>query len=140
MINQEIQSLKARCTPKELRKFGLTIGIFLGVVAGFLFWKEKPAAEYLAYIAGAFLLAGLFVPMVLKPIFLGWMSFAVVMGFFMTKVILFLLFSLVFAPAGLVIRILGKDPLHQKIDRQKESYWIKRDRKPFDPASAENQY
>jgi len=140
MIKQEIQGLKARCTSKELRKFGLTIGIFLALLAGLLFWKEKPASVYVAYIAGAFLLPGLLAPMMLKPIFIGWMSFAIVMGFFMTRVILFVLFSLVFAPAGIVLRILGKDILNQKIDRQTDSYWIKRERKAFDPAHAENQY
>jgi hypothetical protein len=140
MIKQEIQNLKSMCSPKELRKFGFTIGIFLAIVAGFLLWKEKPAAEIFAYIAGTFLVAGLLAPPVLKPIYLGWMSFAVVMGFFMTKVILILLFSLAFVPVGIVIRVLGKDPLKQKIDKQAASYWEKRERKPFEPASAENQY
>lgn len=140
MIKQEIKNVKAQCNPKELRMFSLTLGIFLGLIAAFLFWKEKGAVEGFAFIAGAFLLLGLVLPIALQPIYLGWMSFAVVMGFFMTRIILSLMFCLVFAPAGIMIQILRKDPLHQKIEVQRDSYWVKREHKRFDPVTVENQY
>ena len=88
----------------------------------------------------AFLFFGLVFPLILKPIYILWMSFAVVMGFIVSHIILSLIFGLVFTPAGLLIRLLRKDPLDEKINPQAESYWIKRERKPFDPHTIERQY
>jgi len=38
MLLDEIKSIKG--TKSELRKFGVTIGIFLLVIAAWLFWKQ----------------------------------------------------------------------------------------------------
>lgn len=140
MIKQEMQLLKERCNRKELRKFALTIAAVLGLISGVLFWKESTLTSYFFYPAALLLVSGLVLPMALKPLYIGWMSFAVVMGFFMTRVILSLLFIIVFAPAGLVIRLLGKDPMQQKIEKQRASYWIPRPQRKFVPQNMENQY
>lgn len=68
------------------------------------------------------------------------MSSAAVMGFVMSRIIMTLLYVVVFTLVGLVIRLLGKDPLNQKLDHQAKSYWRNRDRKQFDPKSVENQF
>ena len=140
MLINEIKSIPAKSTKPELRKFGITIGIFLGLLAGYLFWKQYDSAVNFAIAGGAMLTIGLILPILLKPIYIGWMSFAVVMGFFMTRVILTLIYGICFVPAGLVIQVLGKDPLREKIEPHKESYWIKREKKVFDPKTAENQF
>lgn len=140
MLKEEIKAVRNKTDKKELKKFGYVIGIFLGLLAVLLFWKDKSPAVYLAYISGSILFLSVVYPLALKPIYITWMSFAVVMGFVMTRVLLSLLFVIIFTPAGLVIRLLRKDPLNQKIEKQKSSYWIKRDRNPYDPKSTENQY
>ncbi len=140
MIREEIKHITANSGASELRKFGRTIGIFLGIVAGVLFYLESGAATVVAGIAVGFLVLGLAVPIVLKPIYIGWMSFAIVMGFFMTKVILTLVFSIALTPGGVIMRLLGKDPMNQKIDKNADSYWIRREAGNFDPTSVEKQY
>jgi len=140
MLKKEIKGVINRSQKKELRKFGITIGIFLSLVAGFLFWKESSYTVYVAYIGAAFILLGLGIPLILKPIYIIWMSFAVVMGFIVSHIILGFIFGLVFTPAGLIIRLLGKDPLDEKISPQAQSYWIKREKRPFDPSRVEKQY
>ena len=57
-----------------------------------------------------------------------WMIFAVILGWFMTRIILSLLFFLVITPIGLTMRLLGKDFLGLKIKSSNESYWNKRDK------------
>ena len=95
MFIDEIKSVIASTNKRELRKFGITIGIFLFVVAAFLlFWKEKTYAEYVAYSGAVILILGLAFTIVLKPIYIVWMSFAVIMVFFMTRVILTSIFGL----------------------------------------------
>ncbi len=140
MLRDELKKVSTLSDKKELRKFGLVLGIFFGLLAVLLLWKDKSSAVYFVYVSGSFLLLGIVVPIVLRPIYVFWMSIAVVMGFIMTRVILSLLFILVFTPVGIGIRLLRKDTLSQKIEKQKSSYWIARDRKPYDPKSTENQY
>ena len=138
MLLAEIKSIKG--TKPELRKFGLTIGIFLLVIAGFLFWKQRPSFPYFAYIGGGFALLGLTAPIILKPIYKVWMSFAVVMGFVMTRVILTVLYFGMFTPIALLTKLLGKDLLDQRLDKNAASYWVQRPATIFVPKSAENMF
>lgn len=112
---------------KDLRSFGVTIGIILLLVAGLLFYKEKESFQIFLYIAGTFIGIGLIIPIILKPIYIVWMTFAVVLGWFMTRVILSLLFYVIITPIGLVLRIFGKDFLELKKQAVQGSYWNQRD-------------
>jgi hypothetical protein len=138
MLLDEIKSIQG--SAKEVRKFGLTIGVFLLVIAGLLFWKQRPSFLSFAYAGAGFALLGLLVPALLKPVYKVWMSFAVVMGFVMTRVILTILFFGMFTPAALVAKLLGKDLLDERWDKKAVTYWVKRPASPFDPRSAENMF
>lgn len=122
---EEIKNIKTG--KKDIRSFGITIGIILLIIAGFLFYKEKESFQLFIYIAGSFIGVGLIVPVILKPIYLIWMMFAVILGWFMTRLILSLLFYLVITPIGLVLRVLGKDLLNLKKQEVQDSYWNMRD-------------
>ena len=66
-----------------------------------------------------------------------WFQFGLLLGKIVTPIIMLLVFFLTVLPTGLIMRLLGKDLLNQKIDRSSPSYWIKRD----DPAgSMRNQF
>ena len=112
---------------KDLRSFGVTIGIILLLVAGFLFYREKESFQTFLYIAGVFIGLALILPSILKPIYIVWMTFAVILGWFMTRVILSLLFYVIITPIGLVLRIFGKDFLELKKQAVQGSYWNQRD-------------
>jgi len=138
MIRDEIKSIKT--TTPEVRKFGLTIGVFLLLIAGFLFWKQKPDFPYFAYVGGGLALLGLIAPIFLKPIYKIWMSFAVVMGFIMTRVILTIVYFGLFTPMALAAKLFGKDLLNKRWDKNAATYWEKRPATTFDPKSAENMF
>lgn len=115
---------------RQLRKFGLTIGIAFLVLTALLFWKERAIWPLFAGLGGLLLALAALWPAGLAPIERVWMKVARVMGWFMTRVILGLVFVLVFTPAGLAIRLLGKDPLELRRGAQADSYWHRR--KPRD--------
>ncbi len=77
---------------------------------------------------------------VMKPLHIGWMKFAQVLGWFSTHVVLSVFFYLVLTPGSLVVRLLGKDLLDQRIDRSAKTYWRKRESTAFDPGRMENQF
>jgi hypothetical protein len=55
------------------------------------------------------------------------MKFAALLAWVNTRLILGLFFYLVLTPVGVILRLMGKDLLDEKIDRSASSYWIKRD-------------
>jgi hypothetical protein len=140
MWKEEIKNVVHSCNKKEIRKFSFTIGIFLIIAGLFLLWQGIHWYIYVIFIAFLILVAGLLFPVRLKPFYIIWMSFAVVLGYIMTRVILTIIFYSIFAPVGLVLRILKKDILHQRFDQTAQSYWIKREKRKFDPKDAERQF
>ena len=118
---EEIKNIKTG--EKDIRIFGITMGIILLIIAAFLFLKEKDSFQLFIYIAGSFISLGLLIPIILKPIYLVWMIFAVILGWFMTRVIISLLYYIIITPIGLFLRIIGKDLLDLKEKKNKKSYW-----------------
>ncbi|MCF8373633.1 MAG: hypothetical protein K9H64_18575 [Bacteroidales bacterium] len=124
MILEEIKNIKSE--KKDLRNFGLVMAVFFGLLGAWMLWRERDSFVYMFIIAGFFLIGGLALPIILKPLQKAWMTFAVLMGWLMTRVILGILFYLVFTPMGLIARLFGKDFLDMKLDKNASSYWIEK--------------
>ena len=135
---KEIRNIKSG--KKELREYALTVGvIYLIILTVAVFFKHINVSPNL-FIAGvAFIVLGLSFPVLYKPFHKIWMAFGIIMGFFVSRLVLTILFYFVLTPMGLIARLLGKDVLNQKIDKNLTSYW--HDRGPVKTkASYENQY
>jgi hypothetical protein len=124
MLKEEFKHIKE--TKKNLRKFGLTVGIVLAAIGTLLFYFEKSSAIYFTIIGGLLILLGILLPQLLKPINKVWMGLAIVLGFIMTRVILTTLFYLVITPIGFLAKIFGKRFMVLKYDRSVKTYWEKR--------------
>jgi hypothetical protein len=138
MLLEEIKNIKSE--KKDLRNFGITFGVVLGILAGALWWKGKDTYSIFAILSLAFFFFAFVLPGLFKPLQKAWMAFAVVLGFFMTKVILSILFYVVFTAIGLGSRLFGKQFLNLKMDDSKISYWIYRESKPFNKKDYERQF
>ena len=118
---EEIKNIKSE--KSDLRNFGIIVGIILLIISGFLFWKEKESFQIVLAIGIILFLTAIALPSVLKPVYWIWMIFAIILGWFMTRVILSLLFYVVFTSIGLTLRFFGKQFLELRWDKSKESYW-----------------
>ena len=118
---EEIKNIKSE--KSDLRNFGIIVGIILLVISGFLFWKEKESFQIFLAIGIILFLIAISIPAVLKPVYWMWMIFGIILGWFMTRVILSLLFYVVFTSIGLTLRFFGKQFLELRWDKSKESYW-----------------
>ena len=122
MIIEEIKNIDS--SPRELRKFALAMAIPLALIGAFLLWRGRGYYWYFFVASGLFICLGLLVPVVLMPLHKVWMTFAVIMGWFMTRVILCVLFFIVLTPMALLLKLLGKDLLDMKLDKDSSgSYW-----------------
>ena len=122
---EEIKNINT--SKKDLRSFGYTIGIILFIISAVLFYYNNQLYQNLTVIAAIFVLLGVLIPQLLKPIYLVWMTFAVILGWVMTRVILSVIFYLIMTPIGFLSRLLGEDFLALK-KIESDSYWNHRDR------------
>ena len=120
-------------SPKELRKFGLMFSVLCVAAGAYSLYRGGHAWPWLAGGAVFFLATGLFIHPVLRPVYIGWMKFAHVLGWINTRLLLGIFFYLILTPAGFLMRLLGKDPMDRRLDRAARSYWILRKQEPFDP-------
>lgn len=140
MLIHELSNIVHEKSKLEFRKFGYTLGVFL-LGLGLIFSLLSYQSASVVIVAGVILLVlGLLLPIFLRPFYIIWMSFAIVMGFIMTRLILTVIYYFVFFPVAMLMRVLRKELLEQKLDPESESYWRLRESKPYDPKQSENQY
>ncbi len=111
---------------KELRKFGLVTGlvavVLFGLVLPWLFQQSSPLWPW--EVAGILCLWSLIWPATLNPVYRGWMGIGEKLGWINTRIILGILFYVVFMPVGLFMRVLGKDPMTRKFQKDQLSYRV----------------
>ncbi|NNE71260.1 MAG: hypothetical protein HKN29_12970, partial [Rhodothermales bacterium] len=103
-------------------------------------WHPGTAAMVLGTLGLALFLAGLVAPGILRGIYPVWMALALVLGTIMTTVLLTLVFYLIVTPIGLVLRLVGKDPMHRRPDASLTTYWITRSDESNDVGRMEKYY
>lgn len=97
----------------ELRKFGLMLGPLIAGVFGVLFpWLNTEPFPVWPWIVGSAVgVPAIVAPMLLAPVYLGWMTVAAALNWIVTRVVLGAVFYLVMLPLGTVMRLLKKSPL-----------------------------
>lgn len=138
MLLEEIKTIRA--DKSTLRKFGVGLGVLLTIFSAISLWKDGDAYRYLAPLAAMSLLIALIFPIALKYIFLPWMALATVIGWLMTRVILITIFYLIITPFSFIMKLAGKDLLDEKIELQRQSYWIPREKKTISKEELQRQF
>lgn len=139
MITEEIKNIKSG--KRELRKFGITMAIAFVLMGGFSWWRGKDYSFIFLGLATVFIFLALAIPSLLKPIHKMWMTLAVLMSWFMTRVTLSVLFYLGITPIGFMARLFGKDFLGLKFNKNTaNSYWIPKERRKLEKDDYERQF
>jgi hypothetical protein len=138
--------LNRQPTDRQLKQFGFACLVFLPL-AGWVFSGKPRTLEaanvpLLAGLAGCGLLLAvlsLLKPQALKSLFVGMSIVALPIGLVVGELVLLGVFFLVFTPLALVFRLIGRDALQRKLDRQATSYWQPK-AQPRDAASYFRQF
>ena len=110
------------------RNFGLVFfGLFLIISIWPLIYGEELRIWSL-FISIIFLLLGLFNSKILTPLNKAWLKFGIFLGNFIAPIIMGIVFFFVVTPTGLIMRLLGKNLLMLKKDKDKSTYWIKKNK------------
>lgn len=81
-----------------LKKFGITMGIVFLAITLLVFLKHKSLNLTLTIISTIFFTLAFTFPVSLKPVYIFWMKLAFVLAWINTRLILWIIFYLVFAP------------------------------------------
>ena len=115
----------------QLRSFGLIVGgIFLLIGLWPAVFRGAEMRAWAVMAAGLLLTPALMVPTALRPVYTVWMAVGEVLGRINTKIILGVAFYIMVMPIGLVMRLLGHDPMRRKFDPRAASYRVPKEPRP----------
>ena len=108
------------------RSFGL---LFFIVFLAFALWPLTKKGEinlYLISIALIFLILGLLNSKILTPLNKSWIKFGELLGRIIAPIVMGIVYFIILTPISLLVRLLGKDLIGMKFDKNLKTYWIKR--------------
>lgn len=123
------------------RGFGLVFaGAFAVLAALSLYRGHMQSAIALAGASAVFLILALTCAAVLAPLNRLWFRFGLLLNRIINPLVMGLVFFTCVVPIGLVMRLLGKDPLRLRFDPAARSYWIVRTPPGPPPQDMKNQF
>jgi hypothetical protein len=81
-------------------------------------------------IGALLLILSLIMPRILGPVYRVWMTAGEVLGWINTRILLSVVFYGLITPMGLIMRLLGNDPMHRKYEPGRESYRVVKHARP----------
>lgn len=122
MQNEKCKMQSAKLS--SLKSFGLSVGSIFVLIATLEFYKQRLHLGSALIGAGTLLITvGLLRPRLLQRVHGLWMKFAHALGYINTRLILGLIFFGLFAPIGLILRLLKIDLVQRRPDKRPASYW-----------------
>ena len=119
---------------RQERQFGISVGLVLLAAAAYFAWCGRgPVFTGVPGVVGGLLvLLGAAAPRALVYPNRAWMAFAEALSFVSVRIVLGLLFYLVFTPLGAWRRWRGWDPLGRRTAAERTSFWH-----PYSPRQAD---
>tara|TARA_B100000575_G_C22853437_1_gene499197 strand:+ start:305 stop:688 length:384 start_codon:yes stop_codon:yes gene_type:complete len=107
------------------RSFGIVFFVVFILIALYPLIHNEEIRIWSLIISSIFLILGLINSRILNPLNKLWFKFGILLGKIVSPIIMGIIFFLVVTPIGFIMRILGKDLLNLKFNRNK-SYWIEK--------------
>ena len=107
------------------RGFGIVFFVVFLLIAFYPITNSEDIRIWSLIISFIFIILGLLNSKILTPLNKFWFKFGVFLGKIVSPLIMVLIFFFVVTPTGLIMRMLGKDVLNLKQNKDK-SYWIEK--------------
>ena len=122
------------------RAFGIVFTVLFAVIGLWPLMGGGGVRVWSLALAGGILALALVRPGVLRPLNRLWMKFGLLLHMIVSPLVMGLLFYVTVTPIGLVMRLVGKDPLGRGFDPAAESYWVLREPPGPSPETMKNQF
>ena len=108
------------------KSFGIVFSIVFLVIALYPLTNSDNFHIWAIIISALFLLLAFIMPQILALPNKLWFKFGILLGSITAPIVMALVYFIAVLPTGLIMRLLGKDLLKQKLDKNAKSYWIER--------------
>ena len=113
-----------RPSRRQLLTFALIFAAFFTILGIYPLVHHAAPRLWALAPAAAFALLGLMAPQVLRRPYTAWMVFGEALGWVTSRVLLSLAYFGLFAPAGTLMKLLGKDPMKRRFEPGLETYRV----------------
>ena len=107
------------------RNFGVIFFLVFLLIALYPLTYDGEITKWSIAISLIFLILGLLNSKILTPLNNLWFKFGIILGRIISPLIMGIIFFLVVTPTGLIMKLLRKDILNLRYNKNK-SYWIKK--------------
>jgi hypothetical protein len=109
-------------TDRQLRQFG-SICIFALPLLTWLWTRNTSWAGYAGIFGTILCGTGLLLPKLLKPVFLGLTIVTMPIGLVVGELAMLTIYLGLFLPMAIVFRLIGRDSLDRRSDKNPETFW-----------------
>ena len=106
------------------KSFGIVFSIVFLLIALYPLINSEDVRLWAIIVSAIFLLLSFIAPKGLELPNKLWFKFGILLGSIIAPVVMALVYFITVLPTGLIMRLLGKDLLKQKLDKNAKSYWI----------------
>jgi len=132
---------------KDLLVFAQSMAAVLAIF-GLLLYTRYPGVSVVLWwlvipVAAVGAAAAWWLPGAMRLVYLAWIYAVYPIGWTISHFALAVVYYLVVTPIGLMMRLVGRDPMQRKFDRSATTYWHPRNpdpRNPSDPADKSGRY
>ena len=111
--------------PSE-KSFGVVFSIVFLIVALYPLINSEGLRVWAFVVSIVFFLLAFIAPKILVFPNKLWFKFGLLLGSIVAPIVMAFVYFVTVLPTGLIMRLLGKDLLKQKLDKNAKSYWVKR--------------
>ena len=132
---------KLKAENHEIKKFGLGLTELLCLIGGWQLYKGNINVYVWFFgFAGLVLILSFLAPIILKPLYKVTRTVGDTIGWVNTRILLGIIFYIIFAPIGIILKLIRKDLLDERLDKDAKSYWNKKDNGVFAKEQYERQF
>ena len=108
------------------KSFGVVFSIVFLIVALYPLINSEGLRIWALVVSIIFFLLAFLAPKILVFPNKLWFKFGLLLGSIVAPIVMAFVYFVTVLPTGLIMRLLGKDLLKQKLDKNAKSYWIER--------------
>ena len=108
------------------KNFGVVFAVFFVLLFFYYIFFENYYIFSFLLIAVIFLFFSYIYPRIFFIPNILWFKIGLILGRIISPIIIIILFYLVISPSGLILKIFNKKLIDKNIDKNKNTYWIKR--------------
>ena len=109
------------------KSFGVVFSIVFLIVSLYPLINSESLRIWALVVSIIFFLLAFLAPKILVLPNKLWFNFGLLIGSIVAPIVIILVYFVTVVPTGLIMRLLGKDLLKQKLDKNAKSYWIERE-------------